>query len=193
MVVLAHIGYRLRKKNILTSNKVTIYGLKNISTSGLLRVGLANVGFMNRHDQTFLNIAGKIDFQKNFSIGRGCRFDIGPSAIVTFGNGYVAAQSIFIIVHGLTVGDDCAISWGCQFLDENFHQIEYEGKREKSCEIVIGSRVWIGSNVSVLQGAMIPDGCVVASGSVVAGRFTEKNALIAGNPAKVIRHNIAWN
>jgi acetyltransferase-like isoleucine patch superfamily enzyme len=193
LVAMTYIGYRLRKKNILASNKVTIYGLKNISTLGLLRVGLANVGFMNRYDQTFLNIAGKIDFKKNFSIGRGCRFDIGPGAIATFGSGYVAALSKFIIMHGLTVGDGCAISWGCQFLDDDFHNLDYAGKKEKSLEIVIGSHVWIGSNVSVLKGAMIPDGCVVASGSVVGAKFTEKNLLIAGNPARVIRKNIAWN
>lgn len=137
-------------------------------------MGLANVGFMNRHDQTFVNIAGKINFQKNFSIGRGGRFYIGQEAVVSFGSGYVAAKSTFVIMHGLTVGDGCAISWGCQFLDEDFHQVEYVGKRHKSCEIVIGSSVWIGSNVSVLKGAMIPDVCVVASGSVVGARFSEK-------------------
>ena len=93
LVALTHLGYRLRKKNILASNNVTIYGLKNISTSGLLRLGLANVGFMNRHGQTFLNIAGKLIFKQNFGIGRGCRFDIGPGAVATFGSGYVAAQS----------------------------------------------------------------------------------------------------
>lgn len=142
----------------MKSNKVTIYGLENIRTFGLLRVGLPNVGFTNKYDQTFLNIAGQVDFQKNFSIGRGCSFDIGPRAVATFGSGYVAAKTIFVIMHGLTVGDGCAISWGCQFLDEDFHLIEYEGKKEKSCEIVIGSHVWIGSNVTVLKGSVVPDG-----------------------------------
>lgn len=191
-MVLTHLGYLLRKKNILSSNRVTIYGLNNISTSGLLKVGLANVGFMNRRDQTFLNVAGKMVFKSNFSIGRGCRFDIGSGATVTFGNGYVAAQTTFVIMHGLTVGDGCAISWGCQFLDEDFHQISYPGKTERVSEIVIGSHVWIGSNVSVLKGAMIPDGCVIASGSVVGSIFSEKNTLIAGNPAKVIKNNVVW-
>ena len=122
-MVLTHLVYRLRSKNILASNRVTIYGLKNISISGLLKVGLGNVGFMNRHDQTFLNVAGTVHFRSDFSIGRGCRFDIGPEATVTFGSGYVAAQTTFVVMHGLTVGDGCAISWGCQFLDEDFHQI----------------------------------------------------------------------
>ena len=64
---------------------------------------------------------------------------------------------------------------------------------ERDNRIVIGSHVWIGSRVSVLKGSVIPDGCVVASSSVVKSIFTEKNALIAGNPAKIVRQNVSWS
>jgi acetyltransferase-like isoleucine patch superfamily enzyme len=193
LVVLRHLLFRARKKNILAGNRVTIHGLGNINTAGMLKLALADAGFMNRYDRTFLNVGGKLHVGKDFSIGRGCRFDIGPHARVSLGSGYVAAQSTFVIMHGLTIGDGCAISWGCQFLDEDFHALTYAGKIEKTNEIVIGARVWIGSNVSVLKGTVVPDGCVVASGAVLTSRFTEKNALIAGNPAKVIRRDISWH
>ena len=58
--------------------------------------------------------------------------------------------------------------------------------------LMIGPHVWIGSSVTVLKGAVIPDGCVIAAGSVVCSKFEMKNALIAGNPARVIRENISW-
>ena len=91
------------------------------------------------------------------------------------------------------MGEDCAISWGCQFLDDDFHELSYEGRAKvDDPKIRIGSHVWIGSRVSVLKGAVIPDGCIVASNSVVGKVFTEKNCLIAGNPAKVIRHDVSW-
>lgn len=191
-VLIRHLAYRLQQKNILSCNNVTIYGLKNISTSGLLKIGMNYVGFMNCHDRTYLNINGKINFKGN-SIGRGCRFDIGKNAIATFGVGYVNSNTTFVIMHGITVGDGCAISWGCQFMDEDFHKLQYSDKSIKgNNKIEIGSHVWIGSNVSVLKGAVIPDGCVIASGSVVSSKFDVKNALIAGNPARVIRENITW-
>ena len=96
-------------------------------------------------------------------------------------------------MHGLEVGEGCAIAWGCSFLDEDFHVIRYEGqKRAGGNRIVIGSHVWIGSNVSVLKGAAIPDGCVVASGSVVTSRFSQERALLAGNPARVVRNDVEW-
>ena len=39
---------------------------------------------------------------------------------------------------------------------------------------------------------MIPDGAIVGAYSVVAGRFDEKNSVIAGNPARVVKRNIEW-
>lgn len=60
-------------------------------------------------------------------------------------------------------------------------------------QIVVGDHVWIGSNVTVLKGAVIPRGCVVGSGAVVTRAFTEENALLAGNPARVIRRGVAWS
>ena len=193
LVLARHFFYKLHKKNIVSSNKVTIYGLKNIHTKGLLKIGMSYIGFMNCHDRTFLNIKGKIEFRDNFTIGKGCRFDIGRNAIAIFEGGYVNPNTIFVIMHGITVGRGCALSWGCQFIDEDFHSLGYSGESTSdSHKIVIGSHVWIGNNVTVLKGSVIPDGCVVAGGSVVNTRFHLKNALIAGTPARIIRENIEW-
>jgi len=193
VVLLRHLTFLLRHKNIVASTSVTIHGLQNISTGGLLRIGLSHFGFMSRHDRTFLNVGGKAIFTRDFSIAKGCRFDIGEDAVASFGAGSVGPNTHFIIMHGITIGDGCAISWGCHFLDDDFHAISYPGRTVGgSPKIEIGEHVWIGSNVSVLKGAAIPDGCVVASGSVVTKRFDHKNALIAGNPARVVREGVSW-
>ena len=108
-------------------------------------------------------------------------------------NSYINPFSNFIIMHGIDIGDNCAISWECQFLDETFHEIYYEGKKERDHKISIGDHVWVGSRVSIYSGSKIPKGCVVASNSVVKGIFSEENALIAGNPAVIIKRNITWH
>jgi acetyltransferase-like isoleucine patch superfamily enzyme len=192
--LIRHAIFRMRGKNLLTCGRVTIYGLENMITEGLVKVGFMNVGFVDRHDRTLLRVSGKIRFKGDFSIGKGCRFDIGRNATVEFETGFINPQTTLIIMHGLTVGAGCSIAWGCQFLDEDFHALSYEG-RPTGCDnrIVVGPHVWIGSNVSILKGSVIPEGCVVASGSVVKSRFTEKNALIAGNPAKIVRQNVSWS
>lgn len=192
LVAVRYVRYKFFGKRILANNKVIIKGFRNIHTNGLLQIGMDSVGFMHKHDITYLNINGRLYFQSNYSIGKGCRFDIGNGAIAKFGSGYVNANTNFIIMHGITVGDGCAISWGCEFLDEDFHHISYSGKKEISPSIEIGNHVWVGSNVTILKGTRIPDGCVIASGSVVSSRFENKKCLIAGIPAKVIKENVNW-
>ena len=103
------------------------------------------------------------------------------------------ANTTVIISHYLSIGDDCAIAWNCQFLDEDFHQIHYEGRKARADKgITIGNNVWIGCHVHIYQGTVIADGCVIAADSVVRGIFTTPNALIAGNPARMVKENISW-
>ncbi|MEW5676301.1 acyltransferase [Flavobacterium enshiense] len=174
-------------------HKVLIKGLSNIETNDKLEIGMRYVGFSDKRDTTLLNVKGKLMFSGNYSIGRGCRFDIGSNAKVLIGKGgYVNPNTTFIIMHGLTIGDNCAISWDCQFLDEDFHAIVYAGMKEKSNEIVIGNNVCIGCGVKIYKGSVIPDGSVIAANSVVRGVFTEQKVLIAGHPAKVIKNDVSW-
>ena len=191
-VLLRYIRHSISGRHILANNRTIIKGLSNIHTSGLLQIGMNYVGFMHKYDRTYLNIKGRLIFGGDYSIGKGCRFDIGSAAMAKFGRGYVNANTTFIIMHGITVGDECAISWGCEFLDEDFHAITYDGKKDKLPAIEIGNHVWIGSNVTVLKGSRIPDGCVIASGSMVCSRFEKCHCLIAGDPAKVIKEDVEW-
>ncbi|MBG6109882.1 acetyltransferase-like isoleucine patch superfamily enzyme [Flavobacterium sp. CG_9.10] len=96
-------------------------------------------------------------------------------------------------MHNLTIGDNCTISWDCQFLDEDFHEICYQGKKQQqNNSISIVNNVWIGCGVKIYKGAVIPSGRVIASNSIVKGIFTSKNTLIGGNPAKVVKEDISW-
>jgi virginiamycin A acetyltransferase len=54
----------------------------------------------------------------------------------------------------------------------------------------IGNDVWVGFRAMILGGVTIGDGAVIASGSVV---FTEvpPYAIVAGNPAKIIRYRFS--
>lgn len=181
------------KNNIFAHQKVIIRGKRNIDVGGELDIGTSFVGFQTNSDVTLLNVRGKLFVEGKFSIGRGCRFDIGEGGIVELGDGgYIAAFSLFIITKKLKIGKNCAISWNCQFLDNDFHHIEYEGKKEKSNSIIIGDNVWIGSGVSIYKGTIVPNGCVIASNSVVRGVFENENSIISGNPAKVIKEKVTW-
>lgn len=188
------IYYKLKGKKIFAHHRVSIRGLRNIETRGLLNIGTIAVGFLHRNDRTVLNIQGKATFLGRCTIGRGCRIDIGHNAVVEIDDeAFINVFTTIVIMHGLRIGKQCVISWHCQFLDEDFHNLQYEGRKQGKNEITIGDKVWIGANTCIYKGTVIPDGCVVAANSAVRGVFTEKNALIAGNPAKVIKHSVSWS
>lgn len=53
-------------------------------------------------------------------------------------------------------------------------------------DTVIGHDVWLGDGVVILPGARIGSGVIVGAGAVVAGTVPDY-AIVAGNPARVIR------
>jgi acetyltransferase-like isoleucine patch superfamily enzyme len=54
-------------------------------------------------------------------------------------------------------------------------------------DVTIGAYVWIGSRSIILPGAVLGDGCIVQGGAVVSGRIPA-NAIVGGNPARVIHY-----
>ncbi len=54
--------------------------------------------------------------------------------------------------------------------------------------IVLGKKCWIGMNSVILPGVILGDNTVVGAGSVVTHSFEGGNVVIAGSPAKLIRH-----
>lgn len=69
------------------------------------------------------------------------------------------------------------------FFEEARHIPDFEVSRG---DVTIGSDVWLCANCTILSGVTIGHGAVVATGSVVT-RDVEPYAMVAGNPARVIR------
>lgn len=53
-------------------------------------------------------------------------------------------------------------------------------------DVIIGNDVWLGRNCTVLSGITIGDGAVIAASAVVT-RDVPPYAIVAGNPAKIVR------
>lgn len=194
IVVLRNIIFRLRGYNIYSHRKVKIKGLTNMHLGGSLRIGINYLSFSDSRDKTYLNIRGKFITKGNYSIGRGCRIAVAADAVLEIGeHGYSNGEVLIKAENHIKIGSDCAIAWGCQIIDEDFHQIKYQGYKEKEKSVIIGDHVWIGSRVCIYSGTKIPNNTVIAANSVVRDVFTEENTLIAGNPARVIKQGVEWS
>lgn len=130
---------------------------------------------------------------KSISIGPGVNIIVKDNAKLKIGDRtYFTSDMHLEAVNSIEIGSDCAISWGVTIIDDDHHQIlpkKTGGQNFKN--VKIGDHVWIGCNVSILKGTQIGNNCVIAAGSIVKGVFPD-NALIGGNPAKVIKESISW-
>ncbi len=110
------------------------------------------------------------------------------------------------IKHGLTVGENVFINYGCD-IDSDFcwlitigsnvtlaprvHILAHDAstKRElgytKIGKVTIGSNVFVGANTIILPGVTVGDKVVIGAGSVVT-KDIPTNSVAAGNPARVI-------
>ncbi len=105
-------------------------------------------------------------------------------------------SSIQISTDGkIKIGKDSMFSSGILLSHADQHLIFDLNTKERvnaNKNIKIGNHVWVGRNAQLLGGAHIPDNCIIGGNAITSHNFTEKNCIIAGNPAKVIRKNIIW-
>lgn len=114
----------------------------------------------------YKNIEFEIDDLKNF-LSDGSYFQAWDAKIY-IGAGTYIARNVGIIT--------------------NNHDLKELSKRAKSKDVVIGKNCWIGMNSVILPGVHLGDNTIVGAGSIVTKSFLEGNLVIAGNPAKFIKH-----
>lgn len=96
------------------------------------------------------------------------------------------------ISKGVTIGNDVMMGPDCKILTSNHGIIDngipmWKQDSDTIVPVKIGNDCWIGTRVIILPGVTLDDGCVVGAGSVVTKSF-EKNSVIAGNPARLIKY-----
>ena len=133
-----------------------------------------------------VEISGKIGILTNDRLGLNPTVRIGNHT-------FIGSQCIMRLAKEVSIGEHCLIAGGVQIFDNNGHPLEAEARQEGlpvSADtvkpVIIGNNVWIGSRATVLPGVTIGDNSVVASGSVVT-KSVPANAIVGGNPARVIK------
>ena len=178
-------------KNIVVENNVRLQSIKNVSRSdnGKIFIGENSIVYENAQIGAYDN--GDIKIGKNSIIGDTKIF---------------SRDRIYI-------GDCFLTSWNVLIQDFDPHPVQGEKRKEQvefmcnqfypkfnaqknilnynnffvSESITIGNNVWVGANSTILKGAKIGNNCIVATGSVVVAGVYPNNAILAGNPAKVVK------
>ena len=117
-----------------------------------------------------------VEVQKNATIGKSCKI-----------------SSHTFICEGVTIEDNVFIGHGVTFINDTFPrattssgelQTESDWKVEP---IVVKKGASVGSGATILSNVTIGENAIIGAGSVVTKNVPPK-AIVAGNPAKVLRY-----
>jgi len=119
---------------------------------------------------------------------------VAKGAVLELGRGaWIGARTTVKVESRVTIGEASQISWQCQVLDTDFHNIYTPSGTAgpRSSPVIIGARVLVGAGAIVLKGVRIGDDAVVGAGSVVS-RDVAQHTIVAGNPASEIGKTSGW-
>ena len=134
----------------------------------------------------------------------GTMFDVGPQGHVKLGDYALVHGARIICDSEILIGDYALISWNVVLMDtyrlplslpDRRRELERLSTRQPGVPdagvparpIHIQRNVWIGFDACVLPGVTIGEGSVVGARAVVASDVPAY-AVVAGNPARVIRY-----
>ena len=185
--------FKLGQKEIRKLGKIKIHGNNNrIYIS--LPLNQSNINITILSDDNVVNL------------GKNCMFndtnilmERGNSNYLSIGdNTYISEIHIYISAGAKCyIGKDCLISRDVQVWASDFHALmDNDTKRVINIPkdiLTVGDHCWIGANAIFTKRAKIPNNTVVANAAVISKDFRETNTVIAGNPAKIVKHNIDWD
>jgi len=120
-------------------------------------------------------IGAFVEIQKNAKVGRNCKI-----------------SSHSFVCEGVTIEDNVFVGHGVVFINDLFPRAtttEGELQTEKDWRVeptLVKKGASIGSGATILANVVIGENAMVGAGSVVT-RDVPDNAVVAGNPAKVLR------
>ena len=119
---------------------------------------------------------------------------IFPPFYTNFGRSISLGKNVFINhacsfldIGGITIEDDVQIGPRVNLTSENHPLDPQDRKTLLLGSILIQRNAWIGAGASILPGVTIGENAVVAAGAVVS-RDVPANTVVAGIPAKVVKH-----
>lgn len=137
---------------------------------------------------------GKLILEGTAKFGQGIRLWIDEGAVLTLGDNFYCNKNCLLrISENVSFGKDVLFGWNIELNTTDGHVVKHiDRENPNHAPIVIGNHVWVASHVILGKGTVLPDDTIVAGSSLVNRAFSEKNTMLGGIPAKVLKSDVSW-
>jgi acetyltransferase-like isoleucine patch superfamily enzyme len=127
-------------------------------------------------------------------IGHGCKIRVHEGELRVGAKTVLGQECTISAFKHISIGRECIIADRVMLIDFDHGVVEVERPiREQGIykrDVDVGHNVWIGYGACVLRGVTVGDNAVVGTSSVVTADVPG-DAVVGGNPAKLIRMRLA--
>jgi acetyltransferase-like isoleucine patch superfamily enzyme len=149
------------------------------------KVRFSGWGVISPHTSIVTSCNGVVSFGKWVRIEKNVTLQSGGGKILIADSVFINCHSMIVSLDSITISEGVTIGPGVYIYDHD-HDMTCRGKFIVK-PICIGANSWIGAGAIILKGVSIGENAVVAAGAVVTCDVPN-NALVAGNPAKLIKY-----
>jgi len=197
-------GVKVLRTNVKGKNNFLELPNESINYDLNIKINGSNNKIIIGNSANLKKVTFEIEGNDNLiRIGDKCRILNGKiathrNAKIVLGNETSIREALLLAKDGkqIEIGQDCMFSTGIKLRTTDSHPMLDAVTKERvnlDDDIHIGNHVWVGMDVTILKGTVIPDGCIVGASSVINRKFDQKNCVIAGFPAQIVKTGVTWD
>jgi len=180
---MTHFTFFQRVRNKIRVDKGTKLKLaKNIKVVG------CKITVRGKNNRLEMEEGVKIHRSSIEIMGNNCLVKIAKNSMIGDGCYLMTKEEGVAVI----IGESCGLSRNVKVMASDGHPIYQNNVRINGAQdIILGDNIWVADNVTVLKGVRVGSGSVIGINAVVT-KSVPDNAIVAGNPAKVVKENITW-
>ncbi len=147
----------------------------------------ANNSLLNFRDDIHVYISIEVE---SFGGKDNLTIDVGNRT--TFMNTHITC---FEDNSSVIIGEDCIFSYDTVLYNTDGHPIyaiDGDEPLNRASHIKLGNHLWIAHSAVVLKNVELADNIIIGRNALVTKSFMQKNCVLAGLPAKIVKENVRW-
>ena len=116
-----------------------------------------------------------------------------PGAVLTLGEGVRMSDSVIVCTTSVSIGAETLLGAETLVTDTDSHpacpECRSAGNPASTGEVLIGRECFIGARSIILKGVVLAPGTCVGAGSIVTEGCCDCGGVLAGVPARAVRHS----